>query len=303
MSTPLKNVIILGASGNVGTPTVSALLKAGTYTITALTRKSSSATFPPEVKVHKIDDSYPTKDLLSAFKGEDVVIDLLPPSNPKQQNSIVDAAAEAGVKRYIPSEFGSDTSNPKVVEMVPMFATKADILEYLKTKESTGMSWTAVVNGAFFDWGLRNGFLGFDLATNTATIYDDGNGKVNYTTMSTIGQSIVSILEHSTETANKFVYIQSVRATQNEILAAFEKSTGKEWTKKQRSTDEAKKAGYEKLEKGDFSGLMDIIPASIFKGEKEALYDETRGLDNKMLGLKEESLGELIEKVVKGHEV
>ena len=48
---------------------------------------------------------------------------------------------------------------------------------------------------------------------------------------------------------------------------------------------------------------MDIIPGSIFKGEKEALYDETKGLDNKMLGLKEESLGDLIDKVVKGQAV
>ncbi|KAL8868331.1 MAG: hypothetical protein Q9174_005062 [Haloplaca sp. 1 TL-2023] len=152
MSTPLKNVIILGASGNVGTPTVSALLAAGTYTITALTRASSTAIFPTGIKVHKIPDDYPTPELLTAFKGQDVVIDLLPPSNPKQQNAIADAAAEAGVKRYIPSEFGSDTSNPKVVQMVPIFAAKADILEYLKGKEGTGMSWTAVVNGAFFDW-------------------------------------------------------------------------------------------------------------------------------------------------------
>ncbi|KAL8868330.1 MAG: hypothetical protein Q9174_005061, partial [Haloplaca sp. 1 TL-2023] len=61
--------------------------------------------------------------------------------------------------------------------------------------------------------------------------------------MSTIAQSIVSILQHPAETANKFIYIQSVKATQNEILKALEKSTGKTWTKKHRSTEEAKKSG------------------------------------------------------------
>lgn len=102
--------------------------------------------------MHRIDDTYPSDQLLAAFKGQDVVLDLLPPQDPKQQKSIADAAAEAGVKRYIPSEFGSDTSNPKVAGMMPLFATKADITAYLKTKEPSGMSWTGIVNGSFFDW-------------------------------------------------------------------------------------------------------------------------------------------------------
>lgn len=140
------------ASGNVGKPLVSALLGAGGFTVTALTRRGSSATFPSEVKVQSIDDNYPSDQLLAAFKGQDAVINLLPPTDPNQHNSIADAAAEAGVQRYIPSEFGSDTSSPKVVALVPIFAGKNQTTGYLKTKESSGLTWTAVVNGAFFDW-------------------------------------------------------------------------------------------------------------------------------------------------------
>lgn len=102
--------------------------------------------------MHDIDDTYPQDQLVGAFKGQDAVISLLPPVDVNQLNSIADAAAQAGVKRYIPSEFGSDTAAPEVLKLIPMFNKKAAITDYLKTKESSGMSWTAVVNGAFFDW-------------------------------------------------------------------------------------------------------------------------------------------------------
>lgn len=104
------------------------------------------------MKVQSVDDSYPSDQLVAVLKGQDAVINLLPPMSVEQHNSIADAAAEAGVKRFIPSEFGSDTTSPKIVELVPIFGNKTAITNYLKTKESSGLSWTAVVNGAFFDW-------------------------------------------------------------------------------------------------------------------------------------------------------
>ncbi|KAL8770505.1 MAG: hypothetical protein Q9209_003760 [Squamulea sp. 1 TL-2023] len=296
---PLKNVIIIGASGNVGNPIVNALLKAG-FNVTALTRKSSSAKFPSEVKVETVDDDYPSGQLVAAFKGQDAVINLLPPISVEQHNSIADAAAEAGVKRFIPSEFGGDTSNPKVLELVPMFASKSAITEYLKTKESSGLTWTAVINGAFFDWGLYTSFLGFDLKTHTATIYDNGDAAFNGTKLSDIAQSVVSILSKPEETANKFVFIQNIKANQNQILEALEKSTGKSWTVTKRSATEARQIGGEKLSKGDMSGIPDMIVGGLYSGEPAVDYAATRGLDNDLLGLKEIPLQELVDEVVKG---
>ncbi|KAL8684750.1 MAG: hypothetical protein Q9224_006153 [Gallowayella concinna] len=294
---PLKNVIILGASGNVGKPAIDALLKAG-FNLTAVTRKSSSAKFPSEVKVQNIDDDFPSDQLLAAFKGQDAILNLLPPVSVEQHNGIADAAAEAGVKRIIPSEFGSDTANPKVVELIPMFGGKAAITQYLKTKESSGLSWTAVINGAFFDWGLYTGFLGFDLKTHTATIFDAGDAAVNATNLSDVAQSIVSILSNPEDTANKFIYIQTVKATQNQILAALEKSTGKKWTVNKRSAAEARQSGGEKLGKGDMSGIPDLITGGIYGGEPAADYATTRGLTNDLVGLKEIPLQEVVDQVV-----
>lgn len=62
------------------------------------------------------------------------------------QNKLVDAAIAAGVKRFVPSEFGSDVPNKRTREVVPIFEGKHAAVEYLKSKESE-ISWTAVVNG------------------------------------------------------------------------------------------------------------------------------------------------------------
>ena len=66
---------------------------------------------------------------------------------------MIDAAVSAGVKRFIPSEFGSNTLNTKVVELFsPALDMKVDVLKYLKEQEGRGLSWTGIATGPFFDW-------------------------------------------------------------------------------------------------------------------------------------------------------
>ena len=95
---------------------------------------------------------YSTKSLSEIFKGQDIVLSLVGAAALADQKKIIDAAANAGVKRFIPSEFGSDTTDPHHLEIVPFFSQKKEVVDYLRTKEREGMSWTAFVNGLFFDW-------------------------------------------------------------------------------------------------------------------------------------------------------
>lgn len=50
-----------------------------------------------------------------------------------------------------------DTTNPKVLEAVPIFQGKVDAVKYLQSvvSKNPAISWTAVINGPFFDW-VRN---------------------------------------------------------------------------------------------------------------------------------------------------
>ena len=73
------------------------------------------------------------------------------------QLALIDAAKEARVKRFLPSELGGDTNNKKVLEVVEFLRGKRQIVDYLRTKEGDGFTWTAVVTGLWSDWvGLNH---------------------------------------------------------------------------------------------------------------------------------------------------
>lgn len=126
---------------------------------------------------------------------------------------------------------------------------------------------------------------------------------MNATILSDVGRAVVGILSHPDETANRYVYVQTVKFTQNQLLAALEKSTGKKWTVNKRSCAEARQTGGEKLAKGDMSGVQDSILGGMYTGEPAVDYEQTRKLDNDLVGVKQAPLQELVDKIVKGQAV
>ena len=138
------------ASGNLGRPTVDALLHKKQFKVSALTRATSSATFP--VSVTPIKTDYTHASLVAAFKGQDAVVSTISTSSLTEQKRVIDAAVEAAVKRFIPSDFGWDTSGDVSLEIAPCMVMKKDPVAYLREKEETGMSWTSIVNGLWVDW-------------------------------------------------------------------------------------------------------------------------------------------------------
>ena len=152
MDSSVKKVILIGAGGNLGPSILSAFDVDEGFTVSILARHSSNSTFPAHLKVHRIGDDYPEAELVAAFKGQDAVISTIATANAVQQKKMVDAAVKAGVKRFVPSEFGSDTLNEKAVTILPQyFKGKREAVEYLKTKEEDGLIWTAFVTGPFFE--------------------------------------------------------------------------------------------------------------------------------------------------------
>lgn len=128
-----------------------AFLKAPSFNVSVLTRAESSATFPSSVKVFKTD--YTEASLLSAFKGQDAVVSILAFRALVEQKKLIDVAIKAGVRHFIPSEYGPSPYNTRNQDIMPTtFKIKGETLEYLKKKENLGLSWTAIATGLFFDW-------------------------------------------------------------------------------------------------------------------------------------------------------
>ena len=89
--------------------------------------------------------------MVTALKGQDAIVQVVYTDVPRTK-VLIDAAIKAGVKRFVPSEFGIDKSDPAVVQKVPFLGSKQEIQDYLKSKEESGLTWSGIITGGFFDW-------------------------------------------------------------------------------------------------------------------------------------------------------
>ena len=104
--------------------------------------------------MHRIADEYPYSELLEAFQGADAVVNTVGTEQVSEtvSHSFVDAAIEAGVKRFMPSEYGLNNSLGRAKILGGLFMGKAKLLAYLRSKEETGLTWTGLATGSLIDW-------------------------------------------------------------------------------------------------------------------------------------------------------
>ena len=89
------------------------------------------------------------------------------------QIGIIDAAVEAGVKFFIPSEFGLANTHLKLRRDFPIFEDKIAIQDHLeRLSQSHGISYALVFVGLFLDWGM-DGFV-IDVRNKKVGFWDDG---------------------------------------------------------------------------------------------------------------------------------
>lgn len=276
----------------MGPSILNVFLKESSFNTTVLSREGSKSTFPEGVKVNHADYNS-VASLKKAFEGQDAVISLVGGAGLGDQDKLINAAIEAGVKRFIPSEFGSNVPDKRIRDIVPVFEAKFATVNYLKSKEKE-ISWTSVITGPFFDWGLKVGFLGFNGSTKTASIYDDGKAKFSGSNLHSIGLALVKSLEKADLTKNQYVYISDFQTSQEEILAAAEKATGGKWTVNNGSAKELIEQGRAKLAKGDFSGIGALIQGATFDADTQLGDFSSEGLWNEKLGLPKQNLEDTV---------
>jgi hypothetical protein len=116
-----------------------------------VTRPASTATFPTGVIVHRAEYN-DFSALEKAFSGQDAVVSTIATFSVAEQKIAIDAAVASNVKRFLPSEYGGDTSLAGAGEFAPFATAKLDIVAYLKVQEENGLSWTAICTGLFISW-------------------------------------------------------------------------------------------------------------------------------------------------------
>lgn len=275
------------ASGALGGPVLNALIKSGRFNVTVVKRPSTSASFPGLVTVRTADLSS-VESVTAAFKGQDAVVSTVGMAGLPGQSVLVEAATAANVKRFLPSDFGSDLANPKASAQ-PVFQYKVDIQKALREAADAkpDFTYTLICNGAFLDWGLENNFL-LNWKESKPKLFDGGKAVFSATFLDTVGEAVVGVLSNPEETKNRFVYVKDIDISQNQLLEIAKKvDPGKKWEEPlDIDTAELEKSSYEGVAKGDYSPA--VMYAFIFRAifgppEYGARFSQT---DNELLGIK-----------------
>ena len=224
----------------------------------------------------------------SVFQGQDAVVSTVGTAGIAGQSILVEAAALANVKRFLPSDFGSDLSNPKAAAM-PVFKFKLATHKALReaAADKPDFSWTSVVNSAFLDWGLEKSIL-LNWKESKPKLLDGGKNQFSATTLASVGQAVVGVLTHPEETKNRFVYVKDIDISQSQLLEIAKKlDPGRSWEEPTIvDTAELEKSSYESLAKGQVT--PPVMLAFLFRimfgpPEYGGCFSKT---DNELLGVK-----------------
>jgi nucleoside-diphosphate-sugar epimerase len=175
----MKSVLLVGSTGSFGPHVARALMVRGVNP-RLLVRSGSQ---------HKLDADLAhmcevTTDRATAFDGVESVISAVqggPDVIIDAQLELFCSARDAGVRRFIPSDFslnlfGLDEGENVNSDWRREFARRAE-------REQGSVELVHVLQGCFLDQRVLFGFLGgIDLATRTAHLWGDGSKKMQFTT-------------------------------------------------------------------------------------------------------------------------
>ena len=284
----INKIALVGATGNLGPAILKALLDGG-YEVTILSREGSTSTdnlvSHSRQKIAKVNFE-DVNSIFSALEGIEGVVSNVSSQALLSQKKIIDAAITAGVKRFLPSDFGSDLS-VEFNQSVPFNMPKVEIHHYLaeKVKTHPEFSYTAVCSGPFFDWCLNLGVFG-DLKTHDMTLWDGGETKVSTTTLASVGKAVTGVFKNLEATKNQEIRVADTTITQKQIIEVVKEIDGQEWTTKTGSTAEAYQIGLDEMKKPEPNirlAIFNQLYRITFGVEHGVCFEDK--LDNDKVGL------------------
>lgn len=228
----MAKTLIVGATGHLGQEVVKACKTAGDE-IHALVRpetrkdaKKMRGLEAAKAKVHEGDlKNYDS--LVKACQAVDNVVSMIGSMQIGDEMPLIKAVKEAGVKRFIPSDFGLDPAATGPKSCV-VFDGKSMMHKAIK---EASIPYTFVhTNGFFSYWVMTLGdltkIMGGKLPPAEVNIYGDGNVKGSFVSTSDIAAVTARVLNDS-KMQNKEVRIIANTMTQNELVNLWQKMSGK----------------------------------------------------------------------------
>ncbi|KAK1982814.1 hypothetical protein LZ30DRAFT_589720 [Colletotrichum cereale] len=284
MST-FKNVALLG-KGYLGSAILAELLDAD-FNVTVLGRSDSAKEELPTGVSFKVVDYASIDSLTPALQGQDVAVSTVSKGGLLTQSTVIDACIKAGVKRYIPSDWGTSTTDPKAQsELAAILGPVFDTQKYVIERASAGeIEYTIFSVGGFSDFFAHLPIV-FDFANKSAQLYDDGNHRFSSTSTASIGKAVVGALKNPEATKNRNLKIHELVLSQAQLLALAKKYSppGTEWKETKldgkAEFDKALEAALEDPSNED--RILGVIKAAFFSGRYANVYEE---VDNELVGI------------------
>ncbi|KAF7552453.1 hypothetical protein G7Z17_g4294 [Cylindrodendrum hubeiense] len=299
----IERVAIVGAGGFVGKILAEALVATGKHTVTAISRAGSTNKLPDGVKVASVD--YDDEDsLVAALKGQQfLAITMSVTAPPETQDKIIKAAAKAGVPWVMPNSYGIDHANESLAQES---FTGRGVLAGIKSVEDAGFSsWITMCCSFWIEHSIAQlGCYGFDVANKKVTFFDDGNTRINMSTLSLCGKTIVGLLSLKelpedendlsptiSQWRNKPIYVSSFLVSQREMLDSLQRVTGttdKDWTIDHEESKARWERGVKMMQGGERIGFTIAMYTRTFFPNGDGDFQSRNGLDNEVLGLTQE---------------
>ena len=296
-----RNILLIGATGSIGSVVLHALEKEPTFTLTILQRASSTAQMPAHLDITRIGDNYPTADLVAAFRGKDVVINCMTTLAVADQYRMIDAAIAAGVRRYIPSEYGLNNLRPEAQALSNVFRDKGQVQEYLKVKAEGGfIEWMSISCGMWVKWSMAHDFLGMHVADKRFVFWDDGEGLFSCTTEENTAEGILRALRDAPgATKNTNVYLSDFAVSQKQLLEAIERIQGTNYNIESVDSYALIEEKQTAVQNGDHSAAFALIETGFVTGRFGGHLEKEGVVMNGQLGLPKTTLDEVVSRALK----
>ncbi|KAH6857426.1 hypothetical protein BKA58DRAFT_59086 [Alternaria rosae] len=232
----MGKVAVVGGTSSVGREVIDAIIKRGNHEVTILSRRAERpADLSPVVQMAQVDYNSHSS-LVSTFRGIDTVISFATAmdfdANVKLEKSIIDAAIEAGVSRFAPSQWAANSQNH-----ITHYQWKNRVADYLAEVNSKGK----VIQYCLFQPGFFADYFAHPRSTTThfhsmpmlidfenrraITVSGCEDAPITITTVADLALTVAAALDYP----KPWPEVGGIRGTQTtvrEIIALGEKLRG-----------------------------------------------------------------------------
>jgi len=227
----MPRILIVGATGHLGRELVSACRQQNAEVhalVRPATRRDAARMRPLEDASATIHEGDLTDEgsLRRACGAVDVVISAVGGMQIGDEARLVEAAKEAGVQRFVPSDFGLDPAAAGPGSCV-LFDAKKAVQDSVK---AAGIPYTFIHANAFFSyWAFSLGDLsrlGGKVPPDEVNVYGDGNVMGALNSVPDIATVTVRAV-HDPRMRNQEIHIRANTITQNLLIALWQTASGR----------------------------------------------------------------------------